>query len=208
MAQGIIEERFNGNLGKNQDMLESWINHGFTDKNRMAIEIIFQIAAGGDTSSGAIRATMLYIASNYRVLQKLRTEIDAAVRDGSVSSPITNAESVKLPYLQAVIKEGLRIHPPSSGLLMKQVPGGGDVIDGQFIPAGTRVGHSLWAMQRDTDIYGPDVDVFRPERWIEASPDRLLQMERHLDQIFGYGRYICMGKPVAYMQLNKVFVEV
>lgn len=111
----MVEERFNRNIGKNKDMLESWINHGFTDKKRIASEILFQIIAGGDTSSGAMRSTILYIISNFRVLRKLRAEIDGAVRAGRISSPITNAESLELPYVQAVVKEGLRIHPPSSG---------------------------------------------------------------------------------------------
>lgn len=174
----------------------------------MGAEVLFQIIAGGDTTGGAIRSTLLYIVSNSRVLLKFRAEIDAVVKAGKVSSPISNAESLQLPYVQAVVKEGLRIHPPGSGLTMKRVPKGGDFLDGKFVPEGTRVGHSNWALQRQTDVYGKDADVFRPERWIEADNEQRKEMEKQLDLNFGYGKWGCMGKPVAYMQLNKIFVEV
>lgn len=90
---------------------------------------------------------------------------------------------------------------------MKKVPKGGDVLNGQFAPEGTRVGHSMWALQRDS-VYGPDVDIFGPERWIEGDEERVAQMERQLEHVFGFGRYGCVGKLVAFVQLNKVLVEV
>jgi hypothetical protein len=66
------------------------------------------------------------------VLSELRAEIAAA----SVSVPITDGEARKLPYLQAVIKEGLRIWPPVVGLMAKEDPPGGDEINGMFVPEG------------------------------------------------------------------------
>ena len=90
---------------------------------------------------------------------------------------------------------------------MKKVPKGGDTIEGMFVPEGTRIAHSTWAVQRDL-IYGDDVEIFRPERWIEADEERLLRMEQTLDLIFGHGRWGCLGKLVAFIELNKIFVEV
>lgn len=172
------------------------------DKRRLQAEVLFQIIAGSDTTAVAIRSTILYALNSSRVLQNLRSEIDEAIRAGKISNPITNAESKELPYLQAVIKEGLRIHPPSCGLLIKRVPPGGGILAGQFAPEGTRIGHSMWSLQKD-QVYGSDPEVFRPERWIDASEEKRAEMERQLDLIFGYDRWGCLGKPVAYLELNK-----
>ncbi|KAH8810968.1 cytochrome P450 [Xylogone sp. PMI_703] len=208
LAKKVVGERFEAEESKDKmDMLSSWIRHGLTDRRRLESEILFQIIAGSDTTAGAIRVTCLHIVNSARVLQKLRVEIDAAIEAGKVSNPISNSESKNLPYLQAVVKEGLRMQPPSTGLLMKAVPAGGDVIDGCFIPEGTRIAHNMLALQRDTVIYGSDVEVFRPERWIEAGTQKRIEMEKQLDLVFGYGRWGCMGKPVAYLELNKIFFE-
>lgn len=148
---------------------------------------------------------MLHIITNPRVVNTLRAEIDAARLSWPV---ITDTEARAMPYLQAVIKEGLRIFPPVVGLMAKEVPQGGDTFKGVFLPGGTKVGYCAWGIFRRPDIWGDDSHEFRPERWLEASPDKLRQMEGTLELIFGYGRWQCLGKNVALMELNKVFVEV
>jgi len=51
--------------------------------------------------------------------------------------------------------------------------------------------------------------MFRPERWLETWEDeeRPRAMNGAVDLVFGYGRYLCLGKLMAAMELNKVFVE-
>jgi cytochrome P450 len=61
------------------------------------------MVAGSDTTATAIRATMLYIISTPRVYNTLQSEIDRGIKDGKISSPITNAEAMTLPYLQASV---------------------------------------------------------------------------------------------------------
>jgi cytochrome P450 len=113
-----------------------------------------------------------------------------------------------MPYLQAVIKEGLRIFPPVTGLMSKDVPAGGDTVNGLFIPEGTKIGYCAWGLFRDKNIWGEDSALFRPERWIEGPAEKLREQEAALELIFGYGRWQCLGKNVAMIELNKVFVEV
>ena len=74
------------------------------------------------------------------MLWRLRAEIDEVVNNGSISSPIQDCEARALPYLQACIKEGLRMFPPATGRLPKEVPPEGDTFNGVFLPGGTEIG--------------------------------------------------------------------
>lgn len=160
--------------------------------------------AGSDTTATAIRSTFLYLLMHPRVVSRLRSEISST----PISTPITDAEARKMPYLQAVVKEGLRIFPPVVGLMSKQVPPGGDVINNKFVPGGTKIGLGAYGIFRNKDTFGEDVDVFRPERWLDGEKAKIKEMESVIDLIFNYGRFQCLGKNVATMELNKVFVEV
>jgi cytochrome P450 len=57
-------------------------------------------------------------------------------------------------------------------------------------------------------MYGADADIFRPERWLEASGEKLEAMKRSSELVFGYGKYGCLGKTIAFLELNKVIAEV
>jgi len=151
-----------------------------------------------------------------RVYSKLQAELDAAERDGiAPPSPdiIPDTAVRKLPYLQAVVKEGIRIHPPVTDQMPKRVPKGGDtvVVDGVpvFLPGGTNIGYAAWPLHTRKDIFGPDAQEFRPERWLlEEDTARLALMNRTHELIFGYGKYQCLGKPVALMEIGKTVFEV
>ncbi|KAK0719109.1 cytochrome P450 [Lasiosphaeris hirsuta] len=188
-------------------MLGSFIRHGLTQR-QIENEVPTVVVAGSDTTAGVIRGTLLYIMTTPRVYQCLQAEIDDAVRAGNVSSPISQAEAKALPYLQAVIYEGIRIHPPNQILIPKLVPPGGDTLLGRyFVPGGTRIAVNLLSMMRHKDTFGEDAYLFRPERWLEVDTEKRQEMERHAELIFGYGRYMCSGKAVAFLELSKIFFE-
>lgn len=148
---------------------------------------------------------MLHVITHPNVYSKLRAEIAST----QYSEPIIpDSIGRDLPYLQAVIKEGLRIFPPVAGLMSKQVPPQGDTWKGRFIPGGTKVGYCAWGIFRREDIWGSDAGEFRPERWLDSEPEKLKEMEGALELIFSYGRWQCLGRPVALMELNKIYVEV
>lgn len=90
------------------------------------------IAAGSDTTALGIISTVFYLYSNPACLVRLRHEIDAA--DLPDKSRFHDVQ--KLPYLQAALKEGLRLAPGFGLPLWREVPKGGAVIAGQFFPAG------------------------------------------------------------------------
>lgn len=159
-----------------------------------------------------LRAAVLYITTRPTVLSTLRSELDrhGLIPDRPTTTIIPNAEARALPYLVACVKEVLRIHPPIVGLLEKQVGPEADVlIDGRIIPGNTKIGISIWAVQRDRDVYGDDADFFRPERWLDVvEEERRKRMDRSLDLVFGGGRFTCLGREVALTQCMKVVAEV
>lgn len=155
--------------------------------------------------------TMLALLTHADTYRKTQAEIDAyyASRPGSSSdSVIRYSDAKSLAYVQAAIREALRLWPPSSGLFTKQVPEGGDTMHGYHLPAGTEVGQSNYGIGRIGSLWGPDADVFRPERWLEADAERLRDMQTANDLIFSSGKYLCLGKPIAQMEMSKFFIEV
>ncbi|KAL2193783.1 cytochrome P450 [Corynascus similis CBS 632.67] len=203
-----------GEEKKRRDMLASFVKHGLQEAD-LKSEVLETLIAGSDTTAGALRAIMLYVMGNKRVYAKLQREIDEAVREGKVGADwegiIPYATAKQLPYLQAVIREGLRVFPPVRNILPKDVPPGGDtvVVDGKpvFLPEGVEIGYSALAMHRDKKVYGEDADLFRPERWFEPDHEKLAAMIKVNDLTFGHGRWQCLGKNVAQMELNKTLFE-
>jgi cytochrome P450 len=212
IAKDLIGKRFGPKAVQRQDMLDSFMRHGLK-QDELVSESLIQVLAGSDTSATTIRATMLYLMSHPRVYRKLQNEIDAAVRARKTTSHIISAaEAAELPYLQAVIKEGMRIWPAVTGLLTKVTPPEGDTveIDGKtyYIPGNTNIGYDAWGVHHNKAVFGDDADVFRPERWLERSGEELARMQKTAELIWGWGKYQCLGKPIATMELNKVFFEV
>jgi cytochrome P450 len=212
VAKKSVHDRYVTKEVDHQDMMASFTAHGLKETDLVA-EALLQILAGADTTATAIRATMLHIITHPAVYRTLQAEIDQAVQSGHTSSPvIQEAEAHELKYLQAVIREGLRIWPPVTGLLSKVVPKAGDEVevDGKkkFIPGGTNIGWCVWGIAMNKEIFGVDANMFRPERWLINDTEKLTRMNKTVDLVFGYGKYQCLGRPVALLELSKVFVEV
>ena len=82
------------------------------------------------------------------------------------------------------------------------------MINNKFVPGGTKIGFGALGIFRNQDMWGQDADQFRPERWIACSIEKLREMDSTLELVFGWGKYQCLGKNLAMMELNKIFVEV
>jgi len=212
VAHDTVAERYHPtNPVVKRDMLGSFVRHGLT-RSEAEGETVVQIIAGSDTSATAIRSTLLFIITNPLVYSRLQTEIDDGIKLGKISTPITDAEARKLPYLQAVIREGLRLWPPATAVLPK-VSTSDQVVCGVRIPAGTNVAWAPFTFLRCRETFGDDADLFRPERWLSVSvkndENRRKIMEQTAMMEFASGsRWECLGKGVALVELNKVFVEV
>ncbi|KAL2135823.1 hypothetical protein VTI74DRAFT_6752 [Chaetomium olivicolor] len=218
-ASDIIAKRFKPNAAPKRDMLQSFIDLGLRGEG-LKQEVGIQFVAGSDTVSSLLYTTFLLLLTHPATYARLQAELDAAHSAASTQAPpassdavvIRDAQARTLPYLQAVIREGLRLFPPLCAPPMyKEVPRGGDMLCGYALPGGTLVatGNQMWHGNREKGFWGADADCFRPERWLEEGLDaeRLVQMNRRVELAFGSGQFVCVGKGIAMVEVGKVIGE-
>ena len=137
------------------------------------------VTAGSESAGVTLDALTYFLLKHPSVYAKLQDEIDSVHAAGKLSKIPQYCEThhEAMPYLAACIKETLRIHPPVSLTLPRYVPKGGAVICGRFFKEGTRVGISAYNVGHDKKLFGEDADEYRPERWLECSLQRVVEME-------------------------------
>ena len=140
-------------------------------------------------------------------MHKLLTELDEANAEGHLSIPlVTWSETKNLPYLEAVIKEGVRIHPPLSLPLERVTPASGLQLNDKhstYLPGGTVVGINPFVLHRDKRIFGEDAEEWNPDRWLSAEEKLTKRMENNI-LTFGAGKRSCLGKNIATLELHKI----
>ncbi|KAF9512282.1 hypothetical protein BS47DRAFT_1297939, partial [Hydnum rufescens UP504] len=192
-----------------QDMLAQFIALKYPGTNTpwsvhdVMIECGNILTAGSDTTAVLLSAFFYFLLKHPRVYEKLQIEIDDAVVDGRLDGGgAMYAQAVKLEYFQACIKETLRVIPSAGINLPRYVPEGGLALGKYVIPEGTSVGVSPFVFQRTPTVFGEDAEVYRPERWLEASNTEKIAMERSI--LTAPGTRVCLGKNIALMETSKV----
>ncbi|KAI0363959.1 cytochrome P450 [Pilatotrama ljubarskyi] len=167
------------------------------DLRLAASECMDHLVAGLDTTGDALCFLMYHLSlPSYRLVQeRLHAELVA-----NPAAPIDD-----LPYLDAVVKEGLRVLCPVPISFPRVVPEGGSVIDGVRLPSGTIVSCQPYTLHRfDTRVF-PDPDEFVPERWLEPSGTA----ERNqLFFAFSAGGRGCIGKNLALLEMKMLLRDV
>ncbi|KAL9097808.1 MAG: hypothetical protein Q9165_000134 [Trypethelium subeluteriae] len=212
MQKGKDIEDFPEEMGRDftSRFLEQKQKNPNSVSDRMLLAYItLNIFAGSDTTAVTMRAILYYLMKTPHVLSNLRAELGAA----DLPFPAPFSRTNKLPYLNAVIKEAMRIHPITGAELFERVvPASGlRVRDSDLvIPGGAIVGVTGWTVHFDRSVYGDDVEVFRPERWMrgeeeseDAFRERMDRMGR-ADVRFGKGSRSCLGRHVAELELFKI----
>ncbi|KAI1186008.1 cytochrome P450 monooxygenase-like protein [Nemania serpens] len=150
------------------------------------------IIAGSETTATSLTGTTWFLLQNPSCMENLQKEIRSSFT--SVDE-ITGDSTANLPYLHAVIEEGLRMFPPVPFALPRTSPGA--EIDGHYIPKGTVVSVSPLNMTRDPR-YWKDGESFRPERWVgEGFHD-----QKKASQPFSTGPRACLGINLAYLEMR------
>lgn len=127
--------------------------------------------------------------------QSIVREIETAVKDGVIPATgnISWNEAQNLPYLQACLKEAMRVRPAVGLNITRLVPPEGAELDGHRFPGGVSIAANGWVLHRDKEIFGADADVFRPERWLEDE-ENSKKMERYMFQVSTFSRYAVVAR--------------
>ncbi|EFX04226.1 benzoate 4-monooxygenase cytochrome p450 [Grosmannia clavigera kw1407] len=179
------------------------------DENLIMCSLLVNLIAGADTTATTLRAIFHFLMTNPHTLKKLEQEVLAANFEPEGVVPYSSARA--LPYLDAVIRESMRMHPAVCMPLERYVPDSGLTLpDGSFVPSGTAVGINPYIVGRNEGVWGPDANEFLPERWLKNDGEdndtykRRLRQMNAADLAFGGGSRICLGRNVALLEIYKV----
>ncbi|RFU78092.1 cytochrome p450 [Trichoderma arundinaceum] len=189
------------------DGQHSTIFHGIMSSNlppsekepaRLRQEAQLVILAGQDTTAYTLSAITYELLANPDKLAKLKEELVTALPDPDTVPTLAVVE--KLPYLNAVIQEGLRVHPGALVRMTRVAPDNEliyqDKASGKkwIIPKNTPITMTALSVQMNETIF-PNPRKFEPERWLENP-----RLDRYM-LTFSKGSRICLGFHLAYSEL-------
>ncbi|KAK8063770.1 hypothetical protein PG996_008422, partial [Apiospora saccharicola] len=204
------------------DYLEKFIelkqsDPGTVDDSMIISYLMINLLAGADTTAITLRSVFYYIVRNHAVWSRLHKELDSIVKNKN--NPVSWADARSCPYLEAVIREAIRMLPGVAMNLERWARDPPTVTSNtnysedhslnRFVPAGTIVGLNPYVVARNVSVYGDDADEFRPERWLQGKEEpeaaykvRLAAMNA-ADLSFGAGSRGCIGKNLALLAAYK-----
>ena len=161
-------------------------------------EMIFR---GTDTTALLTEWVMAELILNPKVQAKLHEELHLTTLGNKA---ITDANVAKLPYLQAVIKETLRVHPPGPLLSWARLSTSDvHLSNGMVIPSNTTAMVNMWAITHDPNLW-KDPLAFKPERFLASAGGADVDV-RGCDlrlAPFGAGRRVCPGKNLGLVTVS------
>ncbi|KAK9103252.1 hypothetical protein Sjap_020506 [Stephania japonica] len=164
---------------------EGGTNTPFTMKHLKAL-LMDMVVGGTDTTSNTVEWAIAELMNKRETMRKAQEELETVV---GLDSKLEESHLPKLHYLQAVMKEVLRLHP-ALPLLVPHCPSSACDIGGYTVPEGARVFINVWAIHRDPSIWDNPLE-FNPERFLNVKWDFSGNDFNYLP--FGSGRRICAG---------------
>ncbi|CAE6422982.1 unnamed protein product [Rhizoctonia solani] len=189
-------------------LLEARDEHGNPLSKKVLVTETFSLLfAGSDTTSNSLSALCFYLAKYPQIQKKLQAELDehvplkASYQDGdsnTTSDPVVTYQSIKdLPYLNACLKETLRLHSTIGVGLPRVIPAGKSItIAGQTFKAGSIISVPTFVTNK-ASLWGQDSEDFRPERWLEDTDSAFGKYYSP----FSFGPRACTGRNLAVMNI-------
>jgi cytochrome P450 len=168
---------------------------GFTDED-LVNQLMTFLAAGHETTASAMSWAIYCLCKHPSTQQRLRSELRSSLP--ALSDPTASISSTdidRLPYLNAVLQETLRIFPPVP-LTMRETATD-TTIQGSFIPRGTTIVISPWAVNTSTHLWGADAREFNPDRWLGSHANTGGAESNYAITTFLHGPRSCIGKEFA-----------
>ena len=166
------------------------------------INAMLIVVGGSESVTTALTGTINYLLREPSKLEVLTNEVRSAFPD---EEKINSAALTRLPYLNAVLQEGLRLCPTIPDGMRRQVPKGGAVVAGHFLPEDTVVSIPQWAAyQSEANFSFPT--SFLPERWLQKTGDRPSD-RKEVFQPFSLGPHNCPGRELAWMELRMILAK-
>ncbi|KAL7591256.1 hypothetical protein Lser_V15G31714 [Lactuca serriola] len=201
----IIDERLQrrSNSSTNNDVLDMLLNLNMKDefvfsRNEIKHLLLDLFIAGTDTISSTLEWAMAELIRNPQKMELARSKIFKLMQNEN--RRIQEQDISQLPYLQAIIKETLRLHPAGAFLIPHEAIDNVEV-QGFIVPKNAQILCNLWAMGRDPQVWS-DPEAFMPERFMEVEIDYRGQDFEFIP--FGAGRRICPGLNIAHRMLHIV----
>lgn len=144
------------------------------------------LAAGVDTTGDGLCFLMHYLSLPNPESQNVQSLLHKEL----VENPSTPFD--QLPYLDAIVKEGLRCFPPIPMSFPRYVPQEGSMIEGYFMPGGTIVSCQPYTIHKEPSVF-PQPLQFRPERWLDEDAQAVAERNRWFFA-FGVGGRGCLGR--------------
>ncbi|XP_055847823.1 cytochrome P450 CYP12A2-like [Episyrphus balteatus] len=167
------------------------------DRNVAKVMAQDLIAGGVDTTSSTIAGILICIAKNPEKQEKLRQEIRTILPQKDSLLTIDNMKN--LPYLRAIIKEGMRMYPIGGGTVRANKED--IVMSGYQVPKSQEIILNHNALL-NTEQYCPKAKEFIPERWLRSEESQYAPTHPFLFMPFSHGPRSCVGKRIVEMELE------
>jgi cytochrome P450 len=154
--------------------------------------------AGTETSAITTQWAMSELILNPHIIKQAQEELDAVV---GVDRLVQDSDIPKLPYLQAIVKETFRLHPPAPFPVPRESTQPSQIM-GYNLPAQTTLIFNLYAIHRDPDVY-ENPDMFNPDRFMKhPEVDHTSMYDYYQLMPFGAGRRMCPGYQLGDMLVH------
>ncbi|CAL0308066.1 unnamed protein product [Lupinus luteus] len=167
-----------------------------SDSDMIAVlwEMIFR---GTDTVAILLEWVLARMVLQPEIQAKAQKEIDKVT--GNSSKPISDADIPNLPYLQCIVKEALRVHPPGPLLSWARLAIHDVKVGENLVPAGTTAMVNMWAITHNPKVWN-EPEEFKPERFMGQDVN-ILGSDLRLAP-FGAGRRVCPGKAMGLASVH------
>ncbi|KHN95263.1 cytochrome P450 78A3 [Metarhizium album ARSEF 1941] len=151
---------------KDVDILSVALESGLFSDENLVDQLMTFLAAGHDTTASALTWATYMLSCYPEVQTRLRDEVRERLYrpDADPDADITSVDIDKMPYLNAVCSEVLRLFPPVPRTSREAVED--TTVEGFPIPRGSVILLSPWATNVDQNLWGSDALDFKPERWL------------------------------------------